>query len=276
MGRAMVQAQKFGVQTRVPSEAVGLSTVRADKHIVRLADTKTIEARAVVIASGAKYRLLDVAGIETFEGTSIHYWASPLEARLCSGKDVVLVGGGNSAGQAAVFLAAHCRHVTVIARRSLAKTMSDYLVERISTLGNVAVVEDARVLCLEGEGPQLATVGYQQKQAEPRTVAAEHLFLFIGADPNTDWLKDSGVMLDRRGYVVTEAESSSGHFVLETSQRGVFAIGDVRAGSAKRVAAAAGDAANVTPVIHALLAARTEDLAPEADEAGTIALESPA
>jgi thioredoxin reductase (NADPH) len=102
------------------------------------------------------------------------------------------------------------------------------------------------------------------------------LFLFIGADPNTDWLKDSGVMLDRRGYVVTEAESSSGHFVLETSQPGVFAIGDVRAGSAKRVAAAAGDAANVTPAIHALLAAHAEDLAREADKAGTIALGSPA
>ncbi|GAA3903819.1 FAD-dependent oxidoreductase [Sphingomonas limnosediminicola] len=271
MGRAMVQAQKFGVQTRVPSEAIGLSTIRADKHLVKLADNKTIEARAVVIASGASYRRLDVPGIDKFEDTSVHYWASPLEGRLCNGKDVVLVGGGNSAGQAAVFLAAHCRHVTLIARRSLSKTMSDYLIERISMLGNVTVVEDARLLCLEGDNGELATVGYQQRKAEhPRTVAAQHLFLFIGADPNTDWLKGSGVMLDRRGYIITETESSAGHFLLQTSQPGVFAIGDARAGSAKRVAAAAGDAANVTPAIHAMLAAANAH--PATGNAGELAI----
>jgi thioredoxin reductase (NADPH) len=277
MGRAMVQAQKFGVQTRVPSEAVGLSTVRADKHLIRLSDNKTIEGRTVVIASGARYRRLDVPGIDAFEGTSVHYWASPLEARLCNGKDVVLVGGGNSAGQAAVFLAAHCRRVTVIARRGLSETMSDYLVERISMLGNVAVIEDARVVGLEGDSGQLATVEYQQKSAEQRrTVAAEHLFLFIGADPNTDWLEGSGVLLDRRGYVVTETESSPGHFLLETSQPGVFAIGDVRAGSAKRVAAAAGDAANVTPAIHALLAAANGKPAAGSTDGQTIDVQIPA
>lgn len=253
MGRSYAQAQKFGVEMGIPNEASGLdSDDRADgEHLVTLSTGEKVKARAVIIATGARYRRLDVEGIESFEGTSVHYWASPLEGRLCAGENIALVGGGNSAGQAAVFLASAAAFVTVIARRPLEATMSRYLVDRIAAQANVEVVTDAQVVQLTGTAGRLDAVQLQRRRsAEAVRVEARHMFLFIGARPNTEWLSGSGVLLDARGFVVTGKDAGGDRLPTETSRRGVFAIGDVRAGSVKRVASAAGDGSQAVSSIH--------------------------
>jgi thioredoxin reductase (NADPH) len=257
MGRAYNQARKFGVETAIPDEAVALACP-GDQARLALANGETVRARAVVLATGARYRRLDVARLEEFEGSTVHYWASPLEAKLAAGQEVALVGGGNSAGQAVVFLAGHAARVTLIARRPLSETMSAYLVERICGLGNVEVVTGAEVTALAGSAGVLQSIAVRCRADgnESRHPVA-HLFLFIGADPNTDWLAESGLALDPRGFVLTGAEAGEGRLPLETSWRGVFAVGDVRAGSVKRVASAVGDGAQVVASLHAYLAAAT-------------------
>jgi len=261
MGRAFSQARKFGVEMAIPDEAVKLECGMDPFHL-QLADGERIQARAAVIATGARYRRLDVAGLEDFEGSSVHYWASPLEAGLCANEDVALVGGGNSAGQALVYLAAHARRVTVLVRKPLAATMSHYLVERIEALANVEVVTGVEVLALEGEAGQLAAVAWRDlaSGAEARR-SVRQLFSFIGAEPNTDWLAASGLKVDARGFVCTGADAGEGRLPLETSRRGVFAVGDVRAGSVKRVAAAVGDGAQVVAALHACFAGKQAEQA---------------
>jgi thioredoxin reductase (NADPH) len=256
MGRAFNQARKFGVEMAIPDEAVKLECDDGTARRLSLATDERIRARSVVLASGARYRRLDVPNLHQFEGASVHYWASPLEAKLVAGEEVALVGGGNSAGQAVVFLASHAARVTMLARRPLADTMSAYLVERIAGLANVEVVTGAQIFALEGEGDALTAIQWHARdsQAETRRTA-RHLFLFIGADPNTDWLSGSGVRLDERGFVLTGPEARSGCLPLETSRPGVFAIGDVRSGSVKRVASAVGDGAQVVAALHTYLAA---------------------
>lgn len=259
MARAYNQAQKFGVELAIPDEATRLecsaSPVKLD-----LGTGETVQARAVVIATGARYRRLGVDGLEKFEGSAVHYWASPLEAGLVAGEDVVLAGGGNSAGQAVVFLAAHARSVTVIVRRPLEATMSSYLVDRIAGLANVRLVVDAEIIALEGEcereGQRLSAIIWRDRstQTEIRHQAS-HLFSFIGADPNTDWLAAAGLKVDSGKFLCTGADAGEGRHLLETSRRHVFAVGDVRSGSVKRVAAAVGDGAQVVAAIHALFAA---------------------
>ena len=258
MGRAYSQAQKFGVEMAIPDEAVSLECGNDPCHLV-LANGERIQARAVVIASGARYRRLAVDRLHEFEGVSVHYWASPLEGDLCSGQEVVLVGGGNSAGQATVFLAGKAKKVTVIVRRPLARTMSQYLVERIESLSNVEVVVGAEVASLEGETGKLEAIAIRDHASgsEARCSAA-HLFSFIGAEPNTDWLQGTGLKLDSRGFVLTGAEAGDERYPLGTSRRGIFAVGDVRASSVKRVAAAVGDGAQVVAAIHLYLAAMGE------------------
>jgi len=254
MARAYNQARKFGVETAIPDEAVALAC-RGDHARLTLANGESVRARAIVLATGARYRRLEVARLEEFEGATVHYWASPLEAKLAAGQEVALVGGGNSAGQAVVFLAGHAARVTLIARRSLEETMSAYLVERIRGLANVEVLTGAEVTALAGEGGALEAITVRRR---PSGVEARHpvaqLFLFIGADPNTDWLAESGLALDARGFVLTGAEAGEGRLPLETSRRGVFAVGDVRAGSVKRVASAVGDGAQVVASLHAYFA----------------------
>jgi thioredoxin reductase (NADPH) len=254
MARAYNQAQKFGVDLAIPAEAATLRNERSDgEHFLDLANGETVRARAVVIATGARYRRLDVANVEEFEGTSVHYWASPLEERLCNEQEVVLVGGGNSAGQAVVYLATSAKKVWVLARRPLAATMSRYLVDRISNLPNVEVVTSAQVTGLEGREGALEAVRWRQGEEEVSR-PARHIFLFIGAEPNTDWLAGSGVALDAKRFVRTGAEMGVGYRALETSRPAVFAIGDVRSGSVKRVAAAVGEGAQVVATLHSLLA----------------------
>jgi thioredoxin reductase (NADPH) len=259
MARAYNQAQKFSVEIAIPDEAVSLkvpAVMGTEPFVVKLFNDEIVRARTVLVASGARYRRLAVPHLDQFESSSVHYWASPLEGKLCNDQEVVLVGAGNSAGQATVYLASQSAKVWLLARGTdLATTMSRYLVDRIAALPNVEVLTQTEITGLEGEDGILRAVRWRQGGAgEEVRRPIRHLFLFIGADPNTDWLSGSGVALDRRGFVLTGAEDSRGH-QLETSCEGVFAIGDVRAGSMKRVAAAVGEGAQVVAALHARLAA---------------------
>ncbi len=251
-GRAFNQALKFGAEIAVPLKVERLDC-GAERVSLDLAGDRRLQARALVIASGAHYRRPDIPDLATFEGAGISYWASPIEARLCAGEEVALVGGGNSAGQAIAFLAPQVKTLHLIVRRPLAETMSRYLIDRIDALANVEVHVGSEVVALEGDrATGLAAATFRNRRDGTTTrCALRHLFLFIGADPNTAWLADC-VATDDKGFVVTGA----GGLALETSLPGVFAIGDVRAGSTKRVAAAVGEGAAVVAQIHAMLATR--------------------
>ena len=190
----------------------------------------------------------------------MHYWASPLEARLCSGQEVALVGAGNSAGQAAVYLASHVAKVLLLVRGpELAASMSRYLIDRIAGLTNVEVLTQTKVTGLEGRDGVLEAIRWRQGSGEEVRRPIQHLFLFIGADPNTDWLSGSGVALDAKGFVLTGGDCNETRNPLETSRRGIFAIGDVRSGSIKRVAAAVGEGAQVVATLHATLVSMESD-----------------
>jgi thioredoxin reductase (NADPH) len=258
MARAYNQAQKFGAELVIPDQANRLGNSAGDfgnNYTLDVGNDETLQARAVVVASGARYRRLDVGNLAEFEGSSVHYWASPIEARLCGGQEVVLVGAGNSAGQAAVYLAAHVRKVWMLVRgKSLEATMSRYLCQRIEAQRNIEVLNQTEVAALEGRDGNLQHVLWRHRSSGEETVRAiGHLFLFIGADPNTDWLAECDVVLDEKGFVRTGRDCGEGRHALETSCAGVFAIGDVRAGSVKRVAAAVGEGAQVVAAIHAYL-----------------------
>jgi len=256
MARAYNQAQKFGAEMAIPDQAVRLENGTDSRFAIALSDDERVKARAVVIASGANYRRLDVADIAQFEGSSVHYWASPVEAKLCAGQEVALVGAGNSAGQGAVYLASQVKKVWLIARgRDLRDSMSSYLVERIEAQPNIEVLTETEIAALEGEKGALTAVRWKHRRTGQETRRPiRHLFLFIGAQPNTAWLAECEVALDPKGFVCTSAEFGAGGRPLETSRRGVFAIGDVRAGSVKRVAAAVGEGAQVVATLHAYLA----------------------
>ncbi|PDQ19721.1 thioredoxin reductase [Mesorhizobium sanjuanii] len=257
MARAYNQAQKFGVEMVIPDEARLLNgTAGMTGYTLDVGDGETVRARTVVIASGARYRRLDIANLAEFEGTSVHYWASPIEARLCAGQEVALVGAGNSAGQAAVYLASHVGKVWLLARgSSLDASMSRYLVERIRAQPNIEVLTGTEIEALDSHEGNLATVRWRDRESGVATThPIRHLFLFIGADPNTDWLANCNVALDARGFVRTGPDIGPTHAFQETSRSGVFAIGDVRAGSVKRVAAAVGEGAQVVAALHAYLA----------------------
>lgn len=262
MARAYNQAQKFGVEMVIPDEAKLLSAATdasGARYMLDVGDGETVRTRSVVIASGARYRRLDVANLAQFEGTCVHYWASPIEGRLCASQEVALVGAGNSAGQAAVYLASHARKVALLVRGgSLDASMSRYLVERIRAQPNIEVLTGTEIEALEGDEGNLAAVRWRNRATGVETTRPiRHLFLFIGADPNTDWLANCDVALDAKGFVRTGAELGSAQ--METSRSGVFAIGDVRAGSVKRVAAAVGEGAQVVAALHAYLARGVAD-----------------
>ena len=260
MARAYNQAQKFGVEMAIPDEVIGLDAAGhpgPSRFILTLSNNERVTARSIVIASGARYRRLAVENLETFEGASVHYWASPLEAKLCAGQEVALVGAGNSAGQAAVYLASQVAKVWLLMRGGdLASSMSRYLVDRIASLANVEVLTQTRVTGLEGRDGMLEAIRWRRgASGEEVRRPIQHLFLFIGAEPNTEWLSGSGVALDAKGFVLTGADTDENRQPLETSRRGVFAIGDVRSRSVKRVAAAVGEGAQVVATLHAVLAA---------------------
>jgi thioredoxin reductase (NADPH) len=260
MARAYNQAQKFGVEMAIPDEATSLQMPADSKpgpFVLNLFNNERARARSVVIASGVRYRRLGVKGLEAFESSSVHYWASPLEAKLCSGQEVALVGAGNSAGQAVVYLASQVAKVWLIVRGAdLNANMSGYLVDRIKGLSNVEVLTRTQITGLEGADGMLEAVRWRQgSSGEEVRRSIRHVFLFIGADPNTDWLAESGIALDAKGFVLTGMEAGGNRRLLETSRPGVFAIGDVRSGSVKRVAASVGEGAQVVAALHGFLAA---------------------
>lgn len=261
MARAYNQAQKFGVEMAIPDEASGLAADPAGGFTVGLANGERVRARSVVIASGARYRRLALPALERFEASSTHYWASPLEARLCSGQEVALVGGGNSAGQAVVYLASQVAKVWLLVRGpGLEASMSRYLIDRIAALPNVELVTHAEISDLEGTERGLERLAWRDVRTGAVTQRPiRHLFLFIGAEPNTDWLAGSGVTLDAKGFIRTGADAGPGRHALETSLAGAFAIGDVRSGSVKRVAACVGEGAQVVAALHQHLAQASQE-----------------
>jgi thioredoxin reductase (NADPH) len=259
MARAYNQAQKFGAETAIPDEVSALSaqTDGAGNFTLQLSNGERVSARAVVIASGARYRRPAVDSLHAFEGSSVHYWATPLEGKLCANQEIILVGGGNSAGQAAVYLASQSAKVWMLLRGAdIGASMSRYLVDRIEGHANIEVLTRTQVSGLEGRDGILEAVRWRlgsNGQEVRRPI--RHLFLFIGAEPNTDWLAGSGVALDAKGFVLTGEDACRDRHPLETNRRGVFAIGDVRSKSVKRVAAAVGEGAQVVAALHSYLAA---------------------
>jgi len=253
-GRAFNQALKFGAEIAIP---VGIERIDCDgpHSILFCTGDRQIKARSVVIASGASYRRPDVPRLGEFEGAGVSYWVSAFEARLCAGEDVVLIGGGNSAGQAIVFLAPQVKKLHLMVRRDIAQTMSQYLIERIAALPNVEIQVGKELVGLEGDRQNgLRDLEFADLHDGTRQrLATRHLFLFIGADPNTQWARNC-VKTDSRGFIVT----GDGMLPLETSLPGVFAIGDVRSGSTKRVAAAVGEGASVVAQIHAMFARQAD------------------
>ena len=263
-GRAFNQALKFGVEIAIPLEVARLEcgeTAGNSNSAMRLDFTNggSVRARTVVVASGARYRRPPISNLATFEGHGISYWASPVEAKLCEGEEVALVGGGNSAGQAVVYLAPRVKRLHLVVRgQGLEASMSRYLIDRIAALPNVELHTGTEVIGLEGDETTGLTgaVFRERTTGDVHTCPLRHLFLFIGADPNASWLNDC-VAVDRKGFVVTGTRcphsSARPPLPLETSRPGVFAIGDVRAGSTKRVAAAVGEGAAVVAQIHTVL-----------------------
>jgi thioredoxin reductase (NADPH) len=260
-GRAFSQAQKFGAEIMIPIGVKALDCTRADGAFALALDGgDTLRARSIVVASGARYRRPEIENLEKFEGRGVWYWASPIEARLCAEQEIVLVGGGNSAGQAAVFLSGHARKVHMVIRGGgLGASMSRYLIERIEATPNIELVFHTEVVGLEGtEDVALERVRWRSRlSAEESSAEIRNLFLFAGAEPATGWLDGCGVTLDRGGFVVTGAQSEQnlGRLVplLETSVPGVFAVGDVRSGSVKRVGGAIGEGAQVVAALHGFL-----------------------
>jgi thioredoxin reductase (NADPH) len=255
MARAYTQAQKFGAEIAIPDEAQLLDEKDGSRFRLKLGNGETVTARSVILASGARYRRLNIANLSDFEGSCVHYWASAIETKLCAGQEVALTGAGNSAGQAVVFLAGKVKKLWMVVRgRDLETTMSQYLIDRIRALPNVEVVLRHEICGLEGAEGNLQRVRLKNRDTgEEIGCEIGHVFSFIGADPNTDWLADSGVALDDKGFVITGA---NGSHPLATNRDGIFAVGDVRCGSVKRVAAAVGEGSTVVSAIHAFLARR--------------------
>jgi len=260
-GRAYVQSQKFGVEMAIPAPAGRLLCDEHPLQVEMCGSLTRLRARSVVLSCGARYRRPSLANLKQFEGKGVYYWASPLEAGLCASEEVILVGGGNSAGQAAVYLASHAAKVHMLIRKdSLASTMSNYLIERIAATPNIELHTHSEIVALEGDDEE----GLKQVRVRDNRAGTERdydtcrVFLFIGADPNTGWLGDCGVEVDANGFILTGFDVAGGapstRAGLETSVPGVFAIGDVRARSTKRVAAAVGEGAAVVSQIHAYLA----------------------
>jgi thioredoxin reductase (NADPH) len=250
--RSLVQAQKFGAHFSISREVASMS-----KHdgIYRLEieDAPAVSARTVVIATGARYRKLDVANYHRFEYQGIHYAATAMEAGLCRNEEIVVVGAGNSGGQAALFLAQTTKHVHLVVRgRSLQATMSDYLVQRILASSQITVRLQAEIVDMDGTD-RLGTVTVRDNaNSTTETLRISHVFVMIGASPNTAWLRGT-LAMDDKGFIITGSGASSGAF-FGTNLAGVYAVGDVRCGSVKRVASAVGEGSVVVSDIHKYLA----------------------
>jgi thioredoxin reductase (NADPH) len=263
-GRALVQAQKFGANVNVACVAKRLGCERRP-YSLELSDGRVVQASAVIIATGAQYRELDIANLPRFIGAGVYYAATHLEAKLCTGEDIVIVGGGNSAGQAAVFLSGGCRHVHILVRSDgLADSMSRYLIRRIEESPNITLHTRTQVTALEGND-RLERIGWRNGTSDSVEMhEIEHVFLMTGAVPNTQWLQGC-VALDDKGFVQTGTELRPealaaarwplprAPYLLETSLPGVFAVGDVRSDSVKRIASAVGEGSICVQFVHRAL-----------------------
>ncbi|WP_208247374.1 FAD-dependent oxidoreductase (plasmid) [Rhizobium sp. T1470] len=254
-GRAHIQAQKFGARLCVSRSAVSLDC-NVGPYEVGLSDERRLNARSIVIATGARYRKLDVPDYHRFEGHGIHYAATAMEAQFCVARDIVIVGGGNSAGQAAIFLSRTARQVHILMRGGISSTMSDYLVQRIERSPRISLHQQSEVTALHGETSLEAVSWIDRSTGKSEKSPATSLFVMIGASPNTEWLNGC-VALDRSGFVQTGYTVADGADIspYAASQPGVFAVGDVRAGSVKRVASAVGEGSVVISAIHQYLSA---------------------
>ncbi|HEX3062729.1 MAG TPA: FAD-dependent oxidoreductase [Usitatibacter sp.] len=254
-GRAFSQAQKFGAQVLIPAEVTRLDCESNEERgffTLHLAGDRAVRSRTVIVASGARYRRAGLPALRDMEGHGVWFWASPVEARMCSKQEVALVGGGNSAGQAAVFLAAHASKVWMLVRgEGLAATMSKYLIDRIAANPRIELRTRTEIVALDSPRGAIEAVTFRDRSGGETTRPIRNVFLFLGADPCTEWLAGCGVAVDGKGFVTTGGPSCDS---LQTSIPGVFAIGDVRAASVKRVGAAIGEGAAVVAQIHAYFA----------------------
>lgn len=259
-GRTAVQAMRLGARLNAPCEVVGLRA-EAGFHVVVLRDGSEVPTRAVIVASGARYRRLDVEDLERFEGAGVYYAATDLEARVCSGTAVLVIGGGNSAGQAAIYLAQNnCRVAIAIRREDLAQSMSRYLIERIEADPKIDLLTGVEVQALTGQDHLEGATLTHRATGRRQELACTGLFCFIGALPATAWLGES-VLLDSSGFILTDRQlpspvgtDTARALPFETSTLGVFAAGDVRHGSMKRVAAAVGEGSSAVRSVHERLA----------------------
>jgi thioredoxin reductase (NADPH) len=261
--RALLQAEKFGARMAMPTEAVGLS--REDGHYrVKLADGSAVNGRTLIVATGAQYRKLAVPDLERFEGLGVYYAATLIEAQMCADDPVLVIGGGNSAGQAAIYMSRHAGSCRLLIRGGdLGKSMSRYLLDEIERRDEVEVMTYSEIVELKGETSLESVVVVDNRGEERAELPARAVFVFIGADPHTEWL-DGCVALDEDGFLLTGptlGEEDRGAYVdgdapyfLETSQPGIFAVGDVRSGSIKRVASGAGEGSMAVQLVHQRLA----------------------
>jgi thioredoxin reductase (NADPH) len=263
-GRALVQSQKFGARFHVACDAVALHC-DSWPYRVEMADGRIVRARAVLIATGAQYRKPALPNLDKYTGVGIYYAATHLEGRMCQNEEIIVVGGGNSAGQAAVFLAGNCRHVHIMVRsEGLAETMSHYLIRRIQESPNITLHTRTQISCLEGQDELEHVTWTNDRSGEQEKRPIRHVFLMTGAAPNTEWLKDC-VNLDEKGFVRTGADLSKDEltaarwplprapYIMETSLPGVFAVGDVRSNSVKRVASGVGEGSICVQFVHRVL-----------------------
>ena len=249
-GRAQVQAQKFGARLAISRAVTGIDC-EVTPYALTLEDGSTVLARAIVIASGARYRKLAVTGFERFEGQGVYYAATAMEASLCRDAEIIVVGGGNSAGQAAVFLAGSVRRVHVLVRGSgLAATMSDYLVQRIERSSHITLHTHSEIVSLEGTHTLEHVTWHDRRSGAETRRPVTAIFAMIGAEPNTAWV-DGCLELDAQGFVVTGAKAGQGaDSPYTTSRPGIYAVGDVRSGSVKRVASGVGEGSVVVQAVH--------------------------
>jgi thioredoxin reductase (NADPH) len=264
-GRALVQAQKFGAEVAIANSAVRLRC-EPQPFEIELSGAHLVRGRAIIIASGVQYRKLALSNIEQFQGVGIYYAATYIEAQLCKDEDIVIVGGGNSAGQAAVFLASSCRHVHLLVRSNgLAESMSRYLIRRIEDTPNITLRTRTEITALEGDTRLEQVTWHCALDGRTETLPIHHVFLMTGAVPNTNWLEGC-LALDEKGFVRTGTDWSTDNsaadrwpltrqpYMFETTVPRIFAVGDVRCSSVKRVAAAVGEGSACVQLVHQVLA----------------------